>query len=67
MRIERKVTWYDDPDEADAAVREHYENMTPQERLDEMVEMLNRWGKWNERRIVRVAQIIEIPERTNHS
>ena len=59
--VERKVTWFDSPEEAEEADRLHYANMTPQERLDEMVALLNRWGKWNERRLERVARFVELP------
>ena len=63
LRIERRITWYENPDAAEADVREHYRRMTPQERLDEMVGLLNRVGKWNERRLTRVARLIELGER----
>lgn len=55
------MQWFSDPRDADDAIRMHYEAMTPQQRLDEMVELLNKWGKWNERRLARVARIIKIP------
>jgi hypothetical protein len=58
--MERRVTWFNGPEEADAADKAHYAAMTPQQRLDEMVELLNRWGGWNERRLERVARFIEI-------
>ena len=61
--IERRITWYDDPDVAETDVGEHYRRMTPQQRLDEMVELLNRVGKWNERRLTRVARLIKFGER----
>jgi len=47
-QVERKVTWFDSPEEVEEADRRHYANMTPHERMDEMVSLLNRWGKWNE-------------------
>ena len=61
--IKRRITWYDDPDAAEDDVREHYRQMTPQQRLDEMVGLLNRVGKWNERRLTRVARLIKFGER----
>lgn len=61
--MKRKVTWYDDPEVAEADIIEHYRKLTPQQRLDEMMELLNKFGGWNERRLERVAQFIEIPER----
>jgi len=61
--IERRITWYDDSDVARADVQEHYRNMTPQARLDEMVDLLNRVGKWSERRLTRVARLIKFGER----
>jgi hypothetical protein len=61
--IERRIRWYDDPDVAEADIREHYRCMTPQARLDEMVELLNLVGKWNERRLTRVARLIKFGER----
>jgi hypothetical protein len=61
MSIERKLTWFDSPEEAEEAVRQHYRQMTPKQRMDEMVELLNRWGKWNERRLERIYQVIDVP------
>ena len=60
VRIERKITYFDSLEEAERAVDEHYAAMTPQQRLDEMIEMLNRWGHWHERRLERVARFVEI-------
>lgn len=62
MKIERKITRFDNPAEAEEAVRLHYASMTPQQRLDEMVAMLNRWGKWNERGLERVARFVDRTE-----
>lgn len=59
--MERIVTWFDSPEKAEEALRKHYRSMTPQKRLDEMVELLNRWGGWNERRLERVARFVELP------
>jgi predicted Fe-S protein YdhL (DUF1289 family) len=59
--MERKVTWFDSPEAAEEADRLRYASLTPQERLDEMVALLNRWGKWNERRLERVARFVEVP------
>ena len=63
--MERKVTWFDGPEEAEAADRAYYASLTPQQRLDVMVELCNRWGKWNEGRLTRVAQIFEVPRNPN--
>jgi hypothetical protein len=61
MPIARTITWFDSPADADAADRTHYAEMTPQERLNEMVELLDRWGNWHERRLDRVARIVDVP------
>jgi len=61
--MERRITFIGTPEEADAADREHYAKMTPQERLDEMIELLNKWGHWNERRLERIVQVLDVPER----
>gem|GEM_PF-6140718 len=55
------VQWFSDPAEADAQVYRHYSSMTPQQRLDEMAELLNRYANWNERRLTRVARIVTVP------
>jgi len=56
------VTWFDTPEEADRLTTAHYAEMTPQERLDEMVKFLNEFGNWNERRLVRTARLLDIPK-----
>ena len=61
--IERRITWYENPEDADADLCDHYRKMTSQQRLDEMVELLNRVGKWNERRLTRTARLIKFGER----
>ena len=57
--MDRIVTWFDSPAESDEAIDRHYASLTGQERLDEMVEFLNRWGGWHERRLVRTAEVLE--------
>jgi hypothetical protein len=61
--MHRKVTWYEDPSDAERDDRAYYAALTPQQRLDAMVDLLNRWGKWNERRLKRVARFVEVPPR----
>jgi hypothetical protein len=34
--MEKRVTWFNGLEEADAADKAHYARMTPQQRLDEM-------------------------------
>ena len=60
--MNRTVKWFDDPRDADLEDAEFYAKMTCQERLDAMVELLNTWGKWNERRLERVAHFVELPQ-----
>jgi len=55
------VTWFDSPEAADEADGVHYASLSPQERLDEMVKLLNEVGKWNEQRLIRTAQLLEVP------
>ncbi len=59
--LKRCVTWFDTPEAAEEADVAHYANMSPQERLDEMLKLLNEVGHWNERRLVRTAQLLEVP------
>ena len=59
--IGRVLTWYDDPRDAERDDKAHYRAMSPQLRIDEMVGLLNSWGKWNERRLERVARFVEVP------
>jgi len=59
--LERTVTWFDTPEAAEEADRIHYANLTPQQRLDELVILLNEVGKWNERKLVRTAQVLDVP------
>lgn len=61
MKIARTFQVFDDPQKADEQISDYYRSLTPQQRLDEMVQLLNRWGQWNERRLERVATIIEVP------
>jgi hypothetical protein len=56
----RQVRIFEDPAEAEAEVDAYYESLTPQQRLDEMVRLCNEWGKWNERRLERVATVIDL-------
>jgi hypothetical protein len=63
MKIDKSKVWIGSPEEAEDALREHYRNMTPQQRLDEMAALLDRWGGWSERRLERVAQFFTIPKR----
>lgn len=49
------------PEDAEEMVWKHYSQMLPQERLDELVLLLNNWGKWHERRLERTAQVLTIP------
>lgn len=59
--VVRKVTWFDSPEAAEREVDAYYASLTPQERLDEMVRLLNEVGHWNERRLERVVEFIEVP------
>lgn len=59
-RMERIVTVFDDPEEAERDLDRHYAAMTPDERLREMSELLNRWGGWHERRLERVARFVDV-------
>jgi hypothetical protein len=56
------VQWFSDPPEADEQDRARYAAMTPQQRMDEMCGLLNRWGKWIERRLEKVVEILELDE-----
>jgi hypothetical protein len=58
-----KVALYTDPETADRELYRHYASMTPQERLDELAGLLDRWCKWNERPCTRVARILTVPPR----
>jgi hypothetical protein len=59
--MEKSIEWFDSPDEASDRLDRYYETLTPQQRLDEMIALLNNWGKWKERRLERVAQFIQLP------
>lgn len=58
--MERTVTIFDDPEQAERELDLHYAAMTPDDRLREMVDLLNRWGGWNERRLERVAHFVDV-------
>lgn len=53
------LTWFDDPSEADRLDRAELDAMTPQQRLDLLIDMLRRWGKTDERRFERVLTFTE--------
>lgn len=59
--MEKSLKIFSDMEEAERDDREFYGSMTPQERLDYLVDLLNRWGKLNERRLERVIEIVENP------
>ena len=61
--VERTVTWFETPEDADQADILHYSRMTSQEKLDEMVRLLNEFGKWNEQRLNRIVRFVEVPPR----
>ncbi len=59
-KMERTVAIFDDPEEAERELDRHYAALTPDERMREMCELLNRWGGWNERRLQRVARFVDV-------
>ncbi len=61
--MERKVTWFDDPAEAEKELSQYHADQTPNERLAAYADLLNRYGGWSERRLERVATIITVPRR----
>jgi hypothetical protein len=60
--VDKRVEWFSDLRDADEAVKKHYESMTPEERLDELAELIERWGHWNDGELQRVARFIELPQ-----
>jgi hypothetical protein len=59
--VDKDAVWIGTPEEAEELDRARYAAMTPQERLNAMIELNNRWGKWNERRLERIFEFIEVP------
>jgi len=54
------MEWFSDPQEADEKDRARLAAMTPQLRLDEMLELMTRWGHVHERPFERVLEIVEL-------
>ena len=54
------IEWFSDPQEADEKDRSMYRAMTPQQRLDAMLDLLTRWGHVRERPFERVLEIVEL-------
>lgn len=59
-KIERVVTIFDSPEDAERDLDAHYAAMHPDERLREMSALLNRWGGWRERRLERTARFVSV-------
>jgi hypothetical protein len=57
------MEWFSDPREADEQDRARERALTPQQRLDEMLDLLVRWGHVRERAFERVLEIVELPPR----
>ena len=58
--MKREATWFKGPEDAEQAMRDRERTLSQAERMAEYVEFLNSWG-WNERRLTRVAEFIELP------
>jgi len=62
MKREVSVTWYTDPEEAAADLREEHERMLPDQRVAECVRLMIQAGGWEEHgRLARVARIVAVP------
>jgi hypothetical protein len=57
----RRVTWFDSPEAADQVDTRYYLGLSPQQKLDHLINLLNEVGRWNEQRLVRTAEFVEIP------
>jgi hypothetical protein len=59
-RADWTMEWFDDPREADELDRARLRAMSPQERYDLFLDLLDRWGHVREREFVRVLEIVEL-------
>jgi hypothetical protein len=55
------MEWFNDPRDADAQDLARERALTPQQRLDEMLSLMIRWGHVRERAFERVLEIVEVP------
>jgi hypothetical protein len=53
------MEWFTDPRQADEQDRAMYRAMTPQDRLDAMLDLMTRWGHVRERAFKRVLEVVE--------
>jgi hypothetical protein len=53
------MEWFSDPRLADEQDRAILRAMTPQQRLDAMLDLMTRWGHVRERAFERVLEIVE--------
>jgi hypothetical protein len=57
-----KVTWYDDPAEAERDLHREHEGMSPTERVAEVVRLMILCAGWSEHgRLERTARVVEVP------
>ena len=55
------IEMFSDPDEADRRDRAYYQSLTPQQRVDMLLEICRVWGKTDQRPFERTIEVIQIP------
>ncbi len=61
--MERHVAKFSSFEEADRADKEYYRSLTPQERIQILLELNRRWPGWAEgQRMARVCKIVTLDE-----
>lgn len=58
-RSNRTIQFFMDPKVADLQERDRLLAMNPQDRLNEMLELVERWNHCHERRFERILEIVE--------
>lgn len=61
MRNGMTLEWFNDPEEADAKDRAFLRSLSPQDRLDLLLDLLRRWAKTDERGFERVIEFAQPP------
>lgn len=61
MREGWTIEMFWDPNEADLRDREYLNGLTPQQRLDLLLDHLRRWAKTDERPFERILEIAQPP------